>query len=94
MKNFLCKVERVDYIQAGGTAIEPRITADYTRGVKIGDELLLIRPDGSEVSTSVFGIPLGMHGAGGSVPIKVGPDIPPSSIPLGTLVYHIVSGVD
>jgi hypothetical protein len=93
MKYFLCTVERIVGL-FGRIELNPGIPREYTRGVKTGDELLLSRPDGSEVTTRVSGIPLGIRNSNGFIPIVIDPGFCADSIPVGTVVYHLLSDDD
>lgn len=90
MQKLLCKIERVFFFKDLGLVIEPGITALDSK-VMVGAKLLLVRPDGSELRTTVASIPLGLHDLENGIPILLSKEVEPADAPLGTMVYQLDS---
>ena len=89
MRHLISQVERIFFIKERGLSIEPGISSNYSRPVNVGDDLLLVRPDGSELRTTVAGIPLGLSKDNAGIPILLSISLRPEDVPLGTTVYHL-----
>lgn len=55
--------------------------------IKIGDPIILKRPDGTEIETVVRGIEMGGRISSPSIPILLGNEITKEMIPVGTELW-------
>jgi len=85
MRTFLLTVEDVFCITGRGCAV----TAGMPDGrfvLKIGAGVVLKRPDGSEVETTVRGVHLGNQGSGAPISILLA-DVTKADVPIGTELW-------
>ncbi|HEY0015818.1 MAG TPA: hypothetical protein VGC13_05845 [Longimicrobium sp.] len=87
MQTLICVVEDVVQIAVRGCVILPGLPRGSDFRVRVGDGLLLKRPDGSQVATTVRGIEIGGRGPGSAV--LVGAELRKTDIPIGTEVWLI-----
>jgi hypothetical protein len=87
MGTLLSKVEAVFSISGRGCVIAPGIPKGGASRVKMGDALVLKRPDGRELRTHVRGIEMGGAPQSLGIPILVGADLVKDDIPIGTEVW-------
>lgn len=84
MRKLLSRVENVFQIAGRGCVVAPGIPRNIESHVKIGDQLWLERPDGSERTTTVRGIEMGGPMDSPGIPILLGSDIAKQDAPIGT----------
>lgn len=89
VKALICVVEEVFQIGGwGGCVIAPGVPKESGPRVRVGDDVLLVRPDGSELRTTVRGIPMGGRRDLPGIPILL--DIADKvEIPIGTEVWLV-----
>ena len=87
MNTFVCRVDDVFQITGRGCVITPGVPKSGDFRLKIGDPLLLKRPDGSEVRTTLGGIEMGGSPAYPGIPILLGSELTKDQVPIGTEVW-------
>ena len=86
MKMLICVVEDVFQITGRGCVIVPGLPIGAEIQVRIGDALVLRRPDGSEVATSIRGMESGVRRENGGIAILLA-DVTKADVPIGTEVW-------
>ena len=77
-RRLLSTVEHVLVLAKRGVVVFPGIPPDGDWRFKIGDPLIVRRPDGSEIATSIAGIETGVRSKTPIIPILLAPDVDPS----------------
>jgi 2'-5' RNA ligase len=89
VRALICVVEDVFQIGGGGgCVIAPGVPRDSGLRVRVGDDVLLTRPDGSVLETTVRGIPMGGRADLPRVPIALSV-ADKSQVPVGTRVWLV-----
>jgi translation elongation factor EF-Tu-like GTPase len=89
MKQLLSIVEDLFQISGRGLIVVPGIPSSGNWKIKIGDTLILKRPDGIELSTIVRGIDMLNHRVPGPhpIPILLGAELTKEDVPIGTQLW-------
>ncbi len=86
MRKLLSRVADVFQIADRGCVVAPGIPRSSDARIKIGDDVWLTRPDGSEINTEVRGIEMGGRIPDSGIPILLGSELTKDDIPPGTLL--------
>jgi hypothetical protein len=84
VRKLLSRVEAVFQIAGRGCVVAPGIPRNAESHVKIGDQLWIERPDGSQTSTVVRGIEMGGSIDATGIAILLGGEISKDDVPIGT----------
>ena len=90
----ICKVEAAFSIVGRGVGIEPGCPIDSTGRLRLGDRVLLRRPDGTEMETAIAGIGSRSFDEPPEHPMThrvllLGPALEKREVPVGTEVFAI-----
>lgn len=83
---LICIVEDVFQITSIGCVIAPGVPRDFDLRVRTGDGILLRRPDGSQITTTVRSIPMGGRAPG--IPLNLH-TVHKDDVPIGTEVWLV-----
>lgn len=91
MKTLICRVEDVFQITGRGCVIVPGFPADADLRGRVGGTLLLKRPDGSEITTTIRGFefsgnPTLLERTGYAILLA---DVTKADVPIGTEVWEV-----
>jgi len=88
MTTFISKIEDVFQITGRGCVVVPGIPESRTDlKIKVGDKVVLKRPDGSEVGTTICGIEMGNRSPSRFIPLLLGSEITKDMAPIGTELW-------
>jgi translation elongation factor EF-Tu-like GTPase len=89
MQQLLSIVEDLFQISGRGLIVVPGIPSSGNWKIKIGDPLVLKRPDGIELTTIVSGIEMLAHTRPGPhpMPILLGAEVTKEDVPIGTELW-------
>lgn len=88
MAAFISKAEETFQITSIGCVVVPGLPRDASGvNLKVGDPLVLKRPDGSEIVTTFRGFMMGSRHPSGCVPICLGKEIGKEMVPPGTELW-------
>lgn len=85
---LLSVVEHVFDLTGRGIVVLPGIPRrEREWRIVVGQDLILKRPDGSEVRTAVRGIEMGSPPDGDGIGLLLGQDMTADSVPVGTAIW-------
>jgi hypothetical protein len=85
--SFICRVDDIFEISGRGCVVTPGIPKGSDVALKVGDALVLRRPDGSLLHTVLRGIEMGGAPAFPGVPLLLGSELTKDQVPIGTEVW-------
>jgi hypothetical protein len=86
LRRFICKVEDAFQIPGRGCVVVPGLPLGGEIQARIGDGVLLKRPDGSELATTIRGFELG-GGSEVAASAMLLADVTKADVPIGTEVW-------
>ena len=90
MVTFISKVEDVFEISGRGCVVVPGVPGDFSHvELKIGDRVVLKRPNGSEIETTLRGFEMGSRHPSCCIPILLGKELNKAMVPLGTDLWTV-----
>jgi hypothetical protein len=92
MSAFICRIDDVFQIAGRGCVVTPGIPKGTAFRLKVGDSLLLRRPDGSELHTVLRGIEMGGSPEFPAIPILLGAEVTKEQVPVGTEIWTTSAG--
>lgn len=88
MTTHISNVEAAFEITSRGCIVVPGMPLDLAAvNLKVGDRIVLKRPDGSEIETQVRGFEMGSRNRSGCVPILLGEELTKDMVPAGTQLW-------
>ena len=87
VSTFVCRVDDVFQISGRGCVVTPGIPKSADFELRIGDVLMLKRPDGSDLRTVLRGIEMGSGPQYPGRPLLLGSDVTKDQVPVGTEVW-------
>ena len=88
MTTFISKTEDVFQITGRGCVVAPGIPkSSPDLKIKIGDTVILKRPDGSEIETTIRGIEMVGRVSLAFIPVLLGSEITKDMVPVGTELW-------
>ena len=92
MSAFICRIDDVFQIAGRGCVVTPGIPKDADLRLKVGDPLLLRRPDGSDLRTILRGIEMGGSPEFPGIPILLGAEVSKEQVPVGSELWTPSAG--
>ena len=90
MVTFISKVENVFEISGRGCVVVPGVPDAFSDAeLKIGDRIVLKRPNGSEIETTLRGFEMGSRHPSGCIPILLGKELGKGMVPVGTELWTV-----
>lgn len=88
MTTHISNVEAAFEITGRGCIVVPGMPLDLAGvNLKVGDRIVLKRPDGSEIETQVRGFEMGSRNRSGYVPMLLGKELTKDRVPAGTQLW-------
>jgi len=88
MKVFLSKVDDVFQLTGRGCVVVPGIPESWDKKViKVGDAIILKRPDMPEICTVVQGLEMGARTTPKITPLLLGDGVSKEMVPIGTELW-------
>lgn len=88
MATFVSKTEDVFQITGRGCVVVPGIPkSSPDLKIKVGDSVVLKRPDGSEIETTIRGIEMGSRVPSDFIPVLLGSEVTKDMVPVGTELW-------
>ncbi len=87
MSHLICRVDDAFQISRRGCVVIPGIPKDAAFQIKVGDSLLLRRPDGSVLLTVFGGVEIVSPSNDRGSPILLGAEVTKDQVPIGTEVW-------
>jgi hypothetical protein len=90
MVTFISKVEDVFEISGRGCVVVPGVPSTFSGvDLKLGDKIILKRPDGSEIETILRGFEMGSRHPSRCLPVLLGKELSKQMVPLGTELWTV-----
>jgi hypothetical protein len=90
MVTFISKVEDVFDISGRGCVVVPGVPSAYSGvALKLGDKIILKRPDGSEIETILRGFEMGSRHPSRCLPVLLGKELSKQMVPIGTQLWTV-----
>jgi hypothetical protein len=87
MSHLICRVDNAFQISGRGCVVTPGIPKDASFQVKVGDSLVLRRPNGSVLHTVLVGVEFVRPPNDRGSPILLGAEVTKDQVPVGTEVW-------
>lgn len=87
MGKLVSRVEDVFHLTGRGCIVLPGVPKSSDFRIKIGDPIVLKKPDGSEIHTVVRGIEMGGRVECPGVPLLLSSEVTKEMIPVGTELW-------